>query len=119
MAVIGNLSCNLYTVASDSTAYTRPTHSVSHTDMIELRRTLPSGTKKPLRTVARFERGFEVTNPGVDNTSGELPVVISIAVTVPPGVNPALVKTYITEALTESAQASADLALSGDIHLGA
>lgn len=115
MSTIGNRNVNLFTVDRDETVYVGPTHSVSHVDTATLRRTLPSGAAKPLRTNVRFERGFAATEPG----KPEQPVTVSIAVTVPPGVADADVKTYISDSLIQAATLTGDMALSGDIHLSA
>lgn len=112
MPTIGTVSVNLHTVDRDETVYARTGNTVSHTDKVALRRTLPTQKSATMRTQVRFERGFPV-----DATSVEKPVTVSIAVTVAPGVDTATVKAYIVEALTEAAVASSELAVSGDIHL--
>lgn len=112
MPTIGTIGVNLHTVDRDETVYARSANTVSHTDNVALRRTLPSKKSGTLRTQVRFERGFSV-----DGTSVEKPVTVSIAVTVAPGVDTTSVKAYITEALIEAAIVSSELAVSGDIHL--
>lgn len=116
MSTIGTISVNLHTVDRDEVIYGRSTNTVSHTDVVALRRTAKAKAATPLRTNMRYERGL----PIVGSTDGlEKAVTISIAATVPPGVDPAVVKAYISEALTQSATAMGDLAVSGDIHLPA
>lgn len=114
MPTIGTRTVNLFTVDKDSTTYAGPTHTVSHTDLVDLRRQLPATSDKPLRTNMRFERGFPVTIGGV---TVEKPITISIAVTVPPGPVPDDVKSFATDTLTQAAAVMAELAISGDIHL--
>lgn len=116
MSAIGTITLGLHTVDRDEVIYGRSTNTVSHTDVVALRRTVPTKPVNPLRTNARFERGFPVVGA---TDGGEKPVTISIAATVPPGVDPAAVKTYIQEALTQSAVAMGDIAVTGDIHLPA
>lgn len=113
MPSIGNREVNLHTVDRDETVYTGPTNTVSHVDQVALRRTLPSSAGKPLRTNVRFERGFAVT----DLEGLEKPVTVSIAVTLPPGVDTATAKAYVADSLTQAATLAGDLAISGDIHL--
>lgn len=111
---IGAIAVNLHTVDRDEVVYSRTGHTVSHPDVVSLRRTEPgSGVNKPLRTNVRFSRGFPV---GVGLPEKE--VTVSIAVTVPPGVTTADVKTYVAEALTESATVVGEVGVTGDIHLG-
>lgn len=112
MPTIGDKTVNLYTVDRDETVYAGTGNTVSHVDTVTLRRTLPATPAKPLRTNMRYEQSFAV---GEDKP--EEPVTVSIAVTVPPGVVPADVKTYISTSLTQAAAAAAELAISGDIHL--
>lgn len=112
---IGTIGVNLHTVDRDEVVYSRTGHTVSHTDLVSLRRTEPgSGVKKkPLRTNVRFSRGFPA---GTDLPEQE--VVVSIAVTVPPGVVTDDVEAFVVEALTQSATTVAEVGVSGDIHLG-
>lgn len=116
MPAIGDRTVNLYTVDRDVTTYSGPTNSVSHKDLVDLRRTLPKKPAvDPLRTNIRFERGFTVP---VDSTgTTEKPVTVSIAVTLPPGVTPADAKAYVSDCLVQAATAAGELAISGDIHL--
>lgn len=115
MPKVGNLDVNLHTVGRDETIYARDNHTVSHTDLVAVRRTMPSSTSSPLRTNVRFERGFVVPGSGVGN--GEKSVTVSIAATVPPGVDVALVREYVQEACTEAAALAANISTTGDIHL--
>lgn len=112
MPTIGSKTVSLFTVDRDETVYTGAGNTVSHVDTVTLRRTLPATPTKPLRTNMRYEQSF-----AVGEGKPEEPVTVSIAVTVPPGVVPADVKTYISSSLTQAANAAADLAISGDIHL--
>lgn len=114
MSKIGNIVLNLHTVDRDETVYARAANSVSHKDQVALRRTPSSKPNQPLRTNVRYERGF-LPAGSVDGI--EKSVTVSIAVTVSPGVDTAAVKAYVEEAVTQSAVAVADLAVSGDIHL--
>lgn len=114
MPAIGDRTVNLFTVDRDETVYTGPTHSVSHTDTVALRRTLPASPEKALRTNMRFERGVSV--PGA-SPAMEKPVTVSIAVTVAPGVDEATAKTFIKDTLVQASDVADDLAISGDIHL--
>jgi hypothetical protein len=114
MPSIGTITANLHTVDRDEVVYGRSGNSVSHADVIALRRTMPVTASKPLRTNIRFERGFAPTNVA---ETGEKPVTVSIACTVPPGIDDTATKAYIAEALTQAATAASELALSGDIHL--
>lgn len=114
MPAIGNRTVNLFRVDSDATTYIGDTHTVSHTDKVDLRRTLPANGNQPMRTNARFERGFAVQG----SSSGvEAPVVVSVAVTVPPGTVAADVETFIGDTLTQAIDTIKSLAVTGDIHL--
>lgn len=113
MPSIGNREVNLHTVDRDETVYAGSTNTVSHVDQVALRRTLPPSAGKPLRTNVRFERGFAATE-----TEGlEKPVTVSIAVTLPPGIDTATAKAYVSDSLTQAATLAGELAISGDIHL--
>lgn len=114
MPTIGTISANLHTVDRDEVVYSRSGNTVSHTDVVALRRTMPASASKPLRTNVRFERGFAPTS---GTEAGEKPVTVSIACTVPPGIDDTTTKAYIAEALTQAATMASELALSGDIHL--
>ena len=114
MPSIGTITVNLHTVDRDEVKYSRAGHTVSHVDDVALRRTEPASASKPLRTNVRFERGFIPTNAA---EVGEKPVTVSIACTVPPGIDDTATKAYIAEALTQAATMASELALSGDIHL--
>lgn len=118
MLTIGNRAVNLYTVDKDATTYVGPTHTNSHSDKVDLRRTLPKQPVTPLRTNVRFERGFPVPAVG-SYPAGERNVLISIAVTVPPGVVTGDVETFITDSLTQAAALAGNLGITGDIHLSA
>lgn len=110
---VGTIPVNLHTVDRDETVYALGGNTVSHTDMVALRRTLPVNKgNNTMRTQIRFERGFVA-----DASLVEKPVTVSIAVTVPPGVVPADVKTYVSMALTEAATLAGEVAVTGDIHL--
>lgn len=113
MPTIGTRSVDLHTVDRDETIYKEASHTVSHTSLVALRRTLPTKATNPTRTNVRFERGFPVTG----EEGGEEPVVVSIAVTVPPGVTTADVTTYVNAALTDAAAVAGSIAVTGDIHL--
>lgn len=113
---IGSLNLGLHTVDRDETVYSRSGHTISHTDVVALRRTPAKTSTQPLRTNVRFERGFAVSS---EAGTPEKPVTVSIAVTVPPGVTTADVTTYVTEALTQAAATAGSLAVTGDIHLEA
>lgn len=114
MPSIGTLAVNLHVVDRDETVYVTSEHSVSHTDTIALRRTEPKNPTQPLRTQTRFERGFPVSSA---TGSTQKPVTVSIAVTVPPGVTAADVKTYVGTSLLEAASLASNLAVTGDIHI--
>lgn len=114
MPAIGNRNVNLFRVDSDATTYIGDKHTVSHVDKVDLRRTLPVNGNQPMRTNARFERGFTVSG---NSTGVEAPVVVSVAVTVPPGVAAADVETYIGDTLTQAIGTIKSLAVTGDIHL--
>lgn len=117
MATIGAKTVNLHTVDRDETVYAGSSNSVSHTDVIALRRTLPKArSTDPLRTQVRFETGFPV---GDTELGVEKPVTVSVAVTVPPGVNAVAVKAYVEQALEDAAVVAANLSVTGDIHLEA
>lgn len=116
MPKVGTIDVNLHTISKDETLYTRAGHSISHTDQVALRRTLPSNANQPMRANVRFERGFAV--PGTAG-AGEKSVTVSIAVTTPPGVDIALVRQYVQEACTESAVLAGTIGTTGDIHLEA
>lgn len=115
MSQIGNLEVNLHTVSRDETIYARENNTVSHVDLVALRRTMPNNTSSPLRTNVRFERGFVV--PGSTVGSGEKSVTVSIAITVPPGVDVDATRLYVAEACTEAAALAATISTTGDIHL--
>lgn len=115
MGLIGNIGVNLHTVDRNETVYARVGNNVSHADLVALRRTPATNVGQPLRTNVRFERGF--STPQTTVTGLEKPVTVSIAVTVPPGADPALVRAYVTEACTEAAVLAADIGVTGDIHL--
>lgn len=112
---IGTITAGLHTVDRDEVIYGRGTNTISHTDTVALRRTPPKSTAQPLRTNVRFERGFAVSSePGAP----EKPVTVSIAVTVPPGVDTTAVKAYVAEACTQAAATAGEVGVTGDIHLG-
>lgn len=112
MPLIGTIAVNLHTVDRDETVYAAPTNTVSHSDTVALRRTLPKNSESPLRTNMRFERGFPVGSTGL-----EKPVTVSVAVTTAAGVNTTDVATYVNLCLTQGAASMGALAISGDIHL--
>jgi len=116
MPNIGSISVGLHTVDRDEVVYGRSTNTVSHTDVVALRRTPPKNPAQPLRTNVRFERGFAISS---EAGTPEKPVTVSIAVTVPPGVATADVQTYVAEACTQAAVAVSELCVTGDIHLEA
>lgn len=113
MPTIGSREVNLHTTDRDETVYAYAGNSVSHTNVVALRRTMPAKPGQPLRTNVRFEQGFQV-----DAATGlEKPVTVSIAMTVPPGADVAAVKAAVKLAIEDAAVAAADLAVTGDIHL--
>lgn len=112
MAAIGTYTVTLMTVDRDETGYKTSAHTVSHTEKVDLRRTLPKSPENPLRTQVRWEKGFPV-----GGTTVEKPASVSIAVVVPPGVVTADVQTWIASVLTQSATAAAGVGVTGDIHL--
>lgn len=113
MPTIGSREVNLHTTDRDETVYAYAGNSVSHADVVALRRTLPAKPGQPLRTNVRFERGFQV-----DAATGlEKPVTVSIAMTVPPGANVDAVRTAVKLAIEDAAVTAAELAVTGDIHL--
>lgn len=112
---IGNIELNRHTVTKDEVIYARTGNSVTHVDTVAARRTVGKPRSPELRTSLRFDRGFVPTNV---NDTVEKPVTVSIAVTVRPGLSEADVKAYIVEALTEGAQTAANMAWTGDVHLG-
>lgn len=117
MATIGTKTVGLHSVDKDETVYAGSSNTVSHVDQVALRRTLPKArTADPMRTQVRFEQGFPVTG-SVDGL--EKSVTVSIAVTVPPGIDTAAAKTYVEQALEDAAVVSANLSITGDIHLEA
>lgn len=113
MPQIGNRAVNLHTVDRDETVYTGSTNTVSHVDQVALRRTLPPAAGKPLRTNVRFERGFADSA----KEGSEKQVTVSIAVTLPPGVDTVAAKAYVSDSLVQAATLSGELSISGDIHL--
>lgn len=114
MPTIGTIAVNLHVVDRDETVYVTNANSVSHVDKVALRRTEAKTPTQPLRTQARFERGFPVA---AASGTVEKSVTVSIAVSVPPGITPADVKTYVKTSLLEAADLSGQLAVTGDIHL--
>lgn len=113
MPTIGNREVNLHTVDRDETVYAGSTNTVSHSDMVALRRTPPSSPEKPLRTNVRFERGFSVAN----SDGMEKLVTVSIAVTLPPGIDTSAAKSYVTDSLVQAATLAGEVSITGDIHL--
>lgn len=109
MPSIGTISVNLHTVDKDEVVYALSGNTVSHADLVALKRN--GGGDKPLRANVRFERGFAMP----DGT--EKPVTVSIATVVPAGVNTGLVQTFVSESLTQAAAVAAGVAVTGDIHL--
>lgn len=112
---IGTISVNRYSVQKDEVSYARAAHSVSHTDLVTVRRTLGSAKNPALRSQVRFDRGFAPTNV---NDTVEKIVTVSIAVTTHGGIDEAAAKAYVKEALTQSADTVAAVAWTGDVHLG-
>ena len=112
---IGSINLNLHTVDREEVVYTRTGNTVSHTDLVTLRRTPATNPAALLKTNILFQRGFET--PSTANTGLEKEAKLSIAMSVPPGANVAQIKAWIEEGLAEAAQAAATLAVSGDIHL--
>lgn len=116
MSSIGNRTVSVYTMRPDAVTYAGPTNSVSHVDVIDAKRTLPTRSSDPLRSNLRFERGFPVaTAEGAP--AQEAPVVVSIAVSVAKGTTPANVKAFVNDSLIQAATVVGDLAITGDIHL--
>lgn len=113
MPQIGNREVNLHTVDRDETVYAGSTNTVSHVDQVALRRTLPPAAGKPLRTNVRFERGFaDSATVGLEKQ-----VTVSIAVTLPPGIDAAAAKAYVSDSLVQAATLTGELSIRGDIHL--
>lgn len=116
MASIGNRTLNLFTVSPDAVRYAGPTNTISHKDVVDVRRELPSKAADPLRSNLRFERGFAVpTAEGVP--SQERSVTVSVAVIVPPGVDTNAVKAFVNDTLVQAATVAGSIAVSGDVHL--
>lgn len=116
MATYGNITVNKLTVDKDAVVYKRTAHTDAKPDTITLRRTLSSlnsktGVRSATRANARFERSFVV---GTDLSK---PGTVSVATTVPPGVDPATWKAYVLECLTQAAVEMQDMSLDGDIYL--
>ncbi|DAD52458.1 TPA_asm: coat protein [ssRNA phage SRR5466727_5] len=110
MSTIGNRTVNLHTVDRDETIYMGALNTLSHKDLVALRRTLSTKPENPLRTNIRFERGFAVGDT-------EKSVTVSLAFTVPPGAVAADVTTFVNDTLTQAASIAGSLAVTGDIHL--
>lgn len=113
---IGTITVNLFSTDKDETVYITEEHTLSHTDNVSLKRTLPRNSTGALRTNLRFERGFPVM---VNAVPVEKPVTVSIAVTAPVGVNATSVHDYIAECLLQGSSTAAKLGTTGDIHLDA
>lgn len=113
---IGTIKVNLFSTDKDETVYITDEHTLSHTDNVALKRTLPRNNTGALRTNLRFERGFPVM---VNSVPVEKPVTVSIAVTAPVGVNATSVHDYIAECLLQGSSTAAKLGTTGDIHLDA
>lgn len=113
---IGTITVNLFSTDKDETVYITGEHTLSHTDNVTLKRTLPRNSTGALRTNLRFERGFPVT---VNAVPVEKPVTVSIAVTAPVGVDATSVHNYIAECLLQGASTAGQLGTTGDIHLDA
>jgi len=109
----GTKVVSLYKTSADETVYRGETHTGSHTDLIAIRRTLPS-EKAALGALTRtnvvHRKGFAVGDT-------ELPVTVSIAVLMPKGANAAAVSAYVTECLTLSTAEMPEIAITGDIYL--
>lgn len=113
---IGTIVFNLFSTDKDETVYVTENHTLSHTDNVTLKRTLPRNSNGALRTNLRFERGFPVM---VNAVPVEKPVTVSIAVTAPVGVNATAVHDYIAECLLQGSGTAGKLGTTGDIHLDA
>lgn len=113
---IGTITVNLFSTDKDETVYITGEHTLSHTDNVMLKRTLPRNSSGALRTNLRFERGFPVSGTAVPT---EKPVTVSIAVTAPVGVDATAVHDYIAECLLQGASTAGKLGTTGDIHLEA
>lgn len=113
---IGTITVNLFSTDKDETSYITERHTLSHTDNVTLKRTLPRNSNGALRTNLRFERGFPVT---VNSVPVEKSVTVSIAVTAPVGVDATSVHDYIEECLLQGASTAGKLGTTGDIHLDA
>lgn len=116
MSTIGDRPVNLFTVKPDETTYIGAAHTVSHTDKVVLRRTLPEKKDARMRTNMLFERGFAVPEVG-GAAQAESPVTVSIAVSLKPGVTPAEAKAYVSDTLLQAQASMAELAITGDIHI--
>lgn len=117
MASIGNRAVTLFTVSPDSVRYAGPTHTVSHKDVVDVRRELPPKATDPLRSNLRFERGFVVPGAAAGAPVQERPVTVSVAVVVPPGVDTAAVKAFVNDTLIQAATVAGSIAITGDVHL--
>lgn len=116
MASIGNRTLTLFTVSPDSVRYAGPTNTVSHKDVVDVRRELPSKAADPLRSNLRFERGFAIpTAEGAP--SQERPITVSVAVVVPPGVDTNAAKEFVQDTLIQAATVAGSIAITGDVHL--
>ena len=113
---IGTITVNLFSTDKDETVYVTELHTLSHTDNVTLKRTLPRNSSGALRTNLRFERGFPVV---VNAVPVEKPVTVSIAVTAPVGVDATAVHDFIAERLLQGSSTAAKLGTTGDIHLDA
>lgn len=116
MSQIGTIILNTYSVQKDEVVYARAAHSINNTDVVAVRRQFGSTKRPELRTNLRFERDFSPQNAAETTKKS---VTLNITATVPPGLDEAAVTSYIKEALTQSPDAMATLAKTGDVYLGA
>lgn len=116
MASIGNRTVTLFTVSPDSVRYAGATNTVSHKDVVDVRRELPSKAADPLRSNLRFERGFAV--PTAEGAPlQERSITVSVAVIVPPGVDTNAAKAFVNDTLIQAATVAGSIAITGDVHL--
>lgn len=112
---IGTKSVSTYRQTADEVVYAGSLNSVSITDTVSLRRTLPekkgsdAGT---LRGNMNFARSFAVGD-------GQKLVVVNVTAHVPVGVDATTVRTWMTNEVFPGATSTValDLATKGDIHL--
>lgn len=102
---------NMYATSSNEVVYATDSHTVSHTDTLAVRRTLPkvrkvgaSVTTTPLRVNHLFVESI-----------GEYDCIVSITTTVPVGVDTDAAKAFVSTSLADFASTVADRSVTGDI----